>query len=145
MSYWDTSTLGKLYLAEADSPAFAQKAARATVIVTAKLALREMRRVAFRKESDGLIPASTAEVVLSQVDRDIAAGDIRVMEMDARTEAEFDAIMARCYRHSPPIPIRTFDAIHLATARVAGETEVVATDKRLREAGKLLGFSLFPV
>ncbi len=145
MSYWDTATLSKLYLTEADSPAFAQKAANATVIVTAKLALHEMRRVAFRKESDGLIPAGTAEVVLSQVDRDIAAGQIRVVEMDTQAEAEFNAIMARCYRHAPPIPIRTFDAIHLATARVAGETELVATDKRMREAAKLLGFSFFPV
>jgi predicted nucleic acid-binding protein len=131
MSYWDTSALGKLYLPEADSPAFAQKAAHATVIITAKLALHEMRRAAFRKESDGLIAANTAEVVLSQVDRDIGAGQIRVMEMDIQTEAEFNAIIARCYRHAPPIPIRTFDAIHLATARVAGATEVVAADRRL--------------
>jgi len=65
--------------------------------------------------------------------------------MDAQEEVEFNAIMARCYRHAPPIPIRTFDAIHLATARVAGETEVVATDKRMRDAAKLLGFLLFPV
>jgi hypothetical protein len=35
MSYWDTSTLGKLYFPKADSPAFAQKAASAAVIVTA--------------------------------------------------------------------------------------------------------------
>ena len=145
MGYWDTSTLGKLYLAEADSPAFAQKAASAAVMVTAKLALYEMRRVAFRKESEGLIPANTAEVVLSQVDRDIAAGQIRVVEMDAQTEAEFNAIMARCYRLAPPIPIRTLDAIHLATAHVVGETELVATDQRMRDAAKLLGFSLFPV
>ena len=145
MSYWDTSTLGKLYLPEADSPAFAQKAANATVIVTAKLALYEMRRVAFRKESEGLIPANTAEAVLSQVDRDIVAGQIRVVEMGTQTEAEFNAIMARCYRHASPIPLRTFDAIHLATARVAGESELVLTDKRMREAARLLGFSLFPV
>jgi hypothetical protein len=107
MSYWDTSTLSKLYLPEADSPAFAQKAAGTTTIVTAKLALHEMRRVAFRKESDGLIPVNTAEAVLSQADRDIAAGQIRVMDMDAQTESEFNAIMARCYRHAPPMPIRT--------------------------------------
>jgi len=104
-----------------------------------------MRRVAFRKESDGTIPTNTAEAVLSQVDQDIAAGEIRVVEMNAQTEVEFTAIMARCYRHAPPIPIRTFDAIHLATARVAGQTEVVATDKRMRDAARLLGFLLFPV
>ncbi len=99
-----------------------------------------MRRVAFRKESDGLIPANPAEAVLSS-----AAGQIRVVAMDTQAEAEFNAIMARCYRHAPPISIRTFDAIHLATARVAGETELGATDRRMREMAKLLGFSLFPV
>jgi predicted nucleic acid-binding protein len=93
---------------------------------------------------DGVIPANTAEVVLSQVDQDIAAGQIRVVTMDNQTEAEFNAIMARCYRHAPPIPLRTFDAIHLATARAAGETEIVATDKRLRDAAKVLGFTVFP-
>jgi hypothetical protein len=46
---------------------------RVTVILTARLALYEMRRVAFRRDSDGLIPVHTAEVVLNQVDRDIAA------------------------------------------------------------------------
>ena len=40
--------------------------------------------------------------------------------------------------------IRTFDAIHLASARVAGETEIVATDKRLRDAAGLIGFTIFP-
>jgi predicted nucleic acid-binding protein len=65
--------------------------------------------------------------------------------MDAQAEAHFNAIMARCYRHAPPIPIRTFDAIHLATARAAGEAELVATDKRTRDAARLLGFGLFPV
>ena len=63
----------------------------------------------------------------------------------SQTEAEFNAIMAWCYRLVPPIPIRTFDTIHLATARVAGETELVATDKRMRDAAKLLGFTLFPM
>jgi len=145
MSYWDTSTLSKLYLLEADSPVFAQKAANPTTVVTARLSLQELRRVAFRKESEGLIPPHTTEAVLSQVDMDVAAGDLRIMEMDPQTEAEFNAIMARCYRHAPPIPIRTFDASHLAMARVAGETEVVTTDKRMRQAAKLLGFSLFPV
>jgi predicted nucleic acid-binding protein len=144
MSYWDTSALGKLYFPEPDSSTFARKAASTTIMITARLALHEMRRVAFRKECDGLIPSNTAEVVLSQVDRDIAAGQIRVVEMDARAEAEFSIIMARCYRQSPPIPLRTFDAIHLAIARANGESELVATDKRLRAAANLLGFTLYP-
>lgn len=96
MSYWNTSALAKLYLPEADSLAFEQKAADGQVIVTARLALHEMRRVVFRKESDGLIPAGTAEGVLRQVDQDCAAGELRVLESDPRSEAEFNAIMAVC-------------------------------------------------
>lgn len=144
MSYWDSSTLSKLYLPEPDSSDYVQKAANNQVIVTARLALYEILRVAFRKESDGFIQAGTAESVLTQVNQDIAAGQIRVVEMDTRVEAEFNVIMATCYRHAPPVPIRTFDALHLASTRADGQTELVATDKRMRSAAKLLGFSLFP-
>jgi len=144
MSYWDTSTLGKLYLPEPDSADFAQKAAVDPAIATTRLALYEIRRVAFRKESEGFIQAGTAESVLAEVNQDIAAGHIRIVEMDARVEAEFNGIMAACYRHTPPLPIRTLDALHLASARADNQIELVATDKRLRDAAKLLGLSLFP-
>jgi len=43
------------------------------------------------------------------------------------------------------VRLRTLDVLHLASARVAGETELVATDQRMRDAARLLGFSLFPV
>ena len=145
MSYWDTSALGKLYVPESDSAAFAQRAAGDSVIVSCQLARFEMHRIAFRKESDGLIPAGTAEEVLTHLDQDIAAGEIRLVETDSALEASFSAIMAACYRRTPPLPLRTFDAIHLAAARVSGQTEMVATDKRLREAAVLLGLSVYPL
>jgi predicted nucleic acid-binding protein len=104
-----------------------------------------MRRVAFRKESEGFIQSGTAESVLAQVNQDIAAGQLRIVEIDARVEAEFNGIMATCYRHTPPLPIRTLDALHLASARADNQIELVATDKRMRDAAKLLGLSLFPV
>lgn len=144
MSFWDTSALGKLYLPEPDSPVLVQQAANQQTIVVAALARFEMQRVAFRKESEGLIPPGTAETVIAQLEMDIAAGEVRVVEIDARVKAEFEALMKACYRRTPVLNLRTFDAIHLATARVAGETEMVATDKRLREAALLVGLSVFP-
>lgn len=60
MSYWDTSALGKLYVPEADSADFDQKAARDPLIITSSLARLEMHRIAFRKEAEGQIPADTA-------------------------------------------------------------------------------------
>jgi predicted nucleic acid-binding protein len=145
MSYWDTSALSKLYLPEPDSADFARKAAVDPAISTNRLALYEMRRVSFRKESEGFIQPGAAESVLAQVNQDIAAGQIRIVELDAKVEAEFNGIMAICYRHVTPLPIRTLDAVHLGSARADRQNELVTTDKRMRDAAKLLGFSLFPV
>jgi len=144
MSYWDTSALGKLYVPETDSPDFEEKAAGEAVIVTTRLALYEMCRIAFRKEVEGSIPPKSAEDIVSQLQQDLAAGEIRIIEIDSGIEAEFKAIMATCYRNASPLLIRTFDAIHLGSARISGETEVVATNGRLRDAAKLLGLSIFP-
>ena len=137
--------MGKLYLPELDALDFVQRAANQPVIVTARLSLFEMQRLAFRKEGDGLIPAGSAEMVVTQVEQDIAAHEIRVIDIDAKVEAEFGALLRLCYRRTPVLAIRTFDAVHLATARAAGETEVVTTDKKMRDAAKLVGLSLFPV
>ena len=144
MSYWDTSALGKLYFPEPDSASFVQKAATDPIIVASRFALYEKRRVAFRKEIEKLIPAGTAESVLTQVDQDITAGQIRLVEMNLQTKVEFNRIITSCYRHTVPLPIRTLDALHLASACADGQTELVATDKRMRDAAKLLGLSIFP-
>ena len=64
--------------------------------------------------------------------------------MGADVETEFARVLNACFTQSPPVLIRTLDSIHLASARVANETEIVATDRRLREAAALLGFALFP-
>jgi hypothetical protein len=116
MSYWDTSALGKLYFPEADSADFLRKAANEPVIVTAKLATFEMLRVAFRKEVEGFILPGTAETVLNQIHQDIVAGEIRIVQIDALGEAALNTTMATCYRRTPPLLLRTLDAIHLTTA-----------------------------
>ena len=144
MSYWDTSALGKLYVQEADSADFEQKAANESAMVSSDLARFEMHRIAFRKEAEGQIPPNTAEEILRQLETDIASGEIRIIAVGQTVENAFSNIMASCYRLSPPIALRTFDAIHLASARVAGETEIVTTDKTLRTAATQLGFTLYP-
>lgn len=146
MSYWDTSALAKLYTAEADSPVFETKAAEPdATFTTARVTVLEFRRVALRKELAGAIQPNGAETVWQELEADIASGWLRVVEATEQVMLEFDRVMATCYRHSPPVPVRTMDALHLASARVAGETEIVGTDKKLRDAAVVLGFKLFPV
>jgi predicted nucleic acid-binding protein len=130
---------------EPDSLAFRERAAQAGAPpVTAEVTALEMRRVAFRKELTGGLQSGTAETTIAQVDADAPAGRIQVVEQSRAVVRELDEIMAASYRRNPALPLRTLDALHLGSARVAGESEIVATDAPLREAAWFLGFSLFP-
>jgi len=146
MSYWDTSALVKLYAQEADSVTFENYALNASAkFVTSRITLYEARATFERKEAEAILRAGTARQLYGQLVQDVAAGELRLMELGADLEREYGQVLAACYQQTPPIPLRTLDALHLASARVAGETELVATDKRMRDAAKFLGFGLFPV
>ncbi len=146
MSYWDTSTLVKLYAQEPDSAAFENHLLNATTKpATSRIALYEARATFQRKEAEGILQPGFAQQLYAEVLQDVFAGELRLVELGTDVEREYGQVLEQCYQPTPPIPLRTLDALHLASARVAGETEVVATDKRMRDAAKLLGFALFPV
>jgi uncharacterized protein len=146
MSYWDTSTLVKLYAQEADSTTFENHALKiARPMLSSRIAVYEARATFKRKEAEGILQAGTAQTLYTQLLQDVAAGEIHLLELGADVEREYGQVLDLCYQRQSPIAVRTLDAIHLACARAAGDTEIVATDKRLREAAKALGFSTFPV
>jgi len=145
MSYWDTSTLVKLYAQEQDTAAFENYALSAPAKpVTSRIALYEARATFQRKESEGILQPGYAQKLYAQLLQDVSAGELRLVELGADVEREYGQVLGQCYQQTPPIPLRTLDALHLASARVTGESEVVATDKRMRDAAKRLGFALFP-
>ncbi|MEI7729635.1 MAG: type II toxin-antitoxin system VapC family toxin [Verrucomicrobiota bacterium] len=145
MSYWDTSTLVKLYAQEMDSPAFeAYTLNSSSGLVTSRITIYEALATFRRKEAEGTLQPGTAPTLYSELLHDVAAGEVRIIELGADLENEYGQVLRLCYQQMPLIPLRTLDALHLASARAAGETEVVATDKRMRAAAKMLGFSLFP-
>ena len=145
MAYWDTSTLVKLYAKEHDSALFeAQAMSSATGTVASRIALYEARATFQRKEAEGILQSGAAQKLYSELLQDVGTGEVRLVELGPDVEREYGQVLTLCYQQNPRIPLRTLDALHLASARVAGETELVATDKRMRDAAKALGFSLFP-
>ncbi len=145
MSYWDTSCLVKLYVVEPDSPIFRQHVqARGEAVVTGEFARLEFMVTVRRKEAVGEIAVGAAEQHLAHLDLEIQGGVCLLTAVDENVRVQFEDVIKRCYSQTPPIYLRTLDALHVAAARVAGETEIVATDRRLREAAALLGFQLFP-
>jgi predicted nucleic acid-binding protein len=146
MSYWDTSALVKLYVKELDSTVFESyllSAARPPSI--SRIILYEAQATFRRKEAEGMLLAGTAQQLYDRLIQNIADGGIKLVELGAEIETAFGQVLDSCHKASPPIPIRTLDAIHLASAKVAGEPEIVTTDKRMRDAAKQLSFTVFPV
>jgi predicted nucleic acid-binding protein len=57
-----------------------------------------------------------------------------------------DAVLARVSRPFPAEPIRTLDAVHLATAELLGEAPqlmtIVTRDARVRDNARALGYAV---
>ena len=144
MSYWDTSCLLKLYAAEPDSVAFQSHLLAETTTVTSTIARFELWGALRRKESLGDLRFGAARKALAAYDTDAASRLIQVAPLDTMVLAKFEMVIEQCYSRSTPIALRTLDAIHVATALISGETEVVATDNRVREAASFFGLKLYP-
>jgi len=90
MSYWDTSTLVKLYAQEPDSSAFENHAFDSpTPLVTSRIALYEARATFQRKETEGALQVGTAETTYQELEQDVLAGEVRLIELSADVEREY--------------------------------------------------------
>jgi predicted nucleic acid-binding protein len=144
MSYWDTSCLIKLYTPEPDSQLFRDHLDTGAACVTCDITPLEFWAAVRRKESEEVLAPGEARKLQTALESDLADGLIEMTSCGPAVRIRFDEIVDVCHSRVPPIFIRTNDAMHLAAAHCAGETEIVATDKRLREAALALGHKLFP-
>lgn len=145
MSYWDTSALAKLYVVEGDSGVFESRYAASTVAqTTSRLSYYEVLRTLEMKAILGGLNASSLQTHSTRFKTDVVTGRFRLIELSEQVEQEFESVLNRCFSQNPAIHIRTMDAIHLASAIAAGETELVCTDKRLRDAALRCGLAVFP-
>lgn len=144
MGYWDTACLLKLYVIEADSSVLRTHVANGTTIATGEITRLELWAALRRKEVDGDLVEGGARTALGEFDQDVMSGQVRVLPRDTAVASEFENVIDTCYGADPQIYLRTLDAIHLASARLSGESEMVTADRRLRAAALLFGFTLFP-
>lgn len=144
MSYWDTSCLVKLYTPEDDSAIFIEYLRANPLCVTAGLSLLEFWATIRRKEAEAGLAPGKAKTVQDSLESDVLAGSVTVIQFDPEIRRAYFEVVEQCPSQKPALFIRTNDALHLATAKSTVETEIVATDKRLRDAALLSGFSVFP-
>jgi len=108
-------------------------------VLSSCITLIECDRVLIRAVSTSALP----EAVASER-RAVLAGTVDhwvVFDLDAE-------IVERARRPFPDEPIRTLDAIHLATATLAqslvSELAVVSLDDRVRASARQMGFRVLP-
>jgi len=109
---------------------------RAEIVLTSMLTLTESERVLLRTENHGAITGGDAQRLRGMLNRAQASWTrMRVS----------DEVLARAARAFPVEPVRTLDAIHLATALEFASTfpdlRVVSFDARIRSNAEALGIA----
>ncbi|HEV8130763.1 MAG TPA: type II toxin-antitoxin system VapC family toxin [Acidobacteriota bacterium] len=145
MSYWDTSALVKLYVAEVDSAYFLQLlTTQDEPIASSAIATTEVLCVLYRKEQAGALRSGAARRIYSKFGSDVSSGRILTIPYSRDVEAEAEKLVSRVFARKRPVSLRSLDVIHVATALSGGARELVTTDAKLREVSKLVGLNILP-
>lgn len=135
MRYIESSALVAALL-ERDSNALASVRAPGRK-VTSALTIAETARAILRARATARLTAGEERA---------AVGALRRFELRCYVVGVTDAVLARVRRPFPVEPIRTLDAVHLATTETIDEPPplvvVVTRDTRVRENASALGYAV---
>jgi uncharacterized protein with PIN domain len=137
--YVESSAVLSWLLGESGGERVAHVLRDADAIVASDLTVLECERVLIRARTSGLITEAAA------ADQHAALARVSLHWTLLRVDSE---VLDRC-RHPFPIePVRTLDAIHLASALTARaavpRVAMVSLDQRVRENAVRLGFDVVP-
>ena len=142
MIYWDTSCVLKLYAREDDSEEWAGRVAETgSPLTSSSLLSAELLFALEQKEFRGELKAGGAEALGEHFRKAVEKGRFQLYPIGADVLAESARMAATCYHGDHPLPLRTLDGLHLATARLVRCDAIATTDRRMRRAADALGFS----
>lgn len=134
--YVETSAVLRWLFGEAEGEEIQRLLADADKVVTSRSTLVETRRVVRRAEREGRLTGAQASDVLSVFAQ--ASSTWAILEIR-------DEVARRAEDSFPAEPVRSLDAIHLASALLLRESfpdlVVVTTDSRVRANADQLGFA----
>jgi len=138
--YLDTAVIVKLLVREPDSDWF-NTALLGQHFETSELALAEVRSALLAKERAGHITSPervrAGEKFLGMTDDDL----VRLLPLNRLVLERAIAIQLACH---PRIPLRTLDALHVATCDLHRCGALSTTDGRMRAACEQLAITLLP-
>lgn len=138
--YLDSGIIVKLLVREPDS-GFFDSALSGHVLDSSELCLAEVHSALLSKERAGGITSRERQIAVVRFEELIRDEVLRLFPMDSRTFRRATAILQACH---PTVPLRTLDALHVATCDLHQCEILCATDNRMRAAGAQLALKLFP-
>lgn len=138
--YLDSCIIVKLLSPEPDSVMFSQYCA-GRVLHTSELAWTEVFAALLAKERAGKIPRNLREHAAERCQMLINRGTLVAVPLNRVVLNKANGVLGQCH---PDVPLRTLDAIHLASADLCQQFPVVTTDRRMRDAAGRLGLPVFP-
>ena len=137
--YAESSAVLAWLLGERAGERVRQALARAELVMASDLTLVECDRVLIRARTSGDLSTSAAADLRARLNA--AALHWNVLHVDSE-------VVERARRPFPGEPIRTLDALHLATAVIARAAvtglALLSLDSRIRAAGAQLGLGVVP-
>jgi uncharacterized protein with PIN domain len=137
--YVESSAVLAWLLDEAGADDIVSALAAADAVYSSELTLVECDRVFIRAVSLGEIAEAEAER---------RRGELAAAAAHWTTIGVSDEVLSRARRAFPAEPVRTLDALHLASALLVraatSDLTVLALDGRVRRNGRALGFALAP-
>ena len=128
--YLDTSALVKRYLPERNSEAFDAYFAELAPATISRLTLVELRSTFARKRREARLNPEQEAAAMNEVRTDIQNGLLAVTPATDADFIEADRLMDAL----STLPLRTLDALHLATASVLGSGVIATADAVMRRA-----------
>lgn len=136
--YLDTSVVVKLYTRETDSAA-CEQVVEGHKIVSSELLYAELWSALLAKERAGALTSEQRLRVWDFFETHLLEDNIELMRLDGAIVRDAAEIMAKVH---PQVPLRTLDALHLATFAGIESGPLFSMDKRMVDAARLLGFPL---
>ena len=135
--YLESSALLAWLLGEPAAAAVLTKVNRANTVVTSVLTLVETERALIRAEKRHILTAGQAEILKGNLARSRAGWILMEISADVRSRAS---------GVFPSEPVRTLDAVHLATAlifmRVFPDLYLLSLDRRVFDNARALGIRI---
>lgn len=139
MLYAESSAILAWLLGEERGAEVAETLRDAEGVIASDITLVECERVLIRAWSTGRLSEA------GRVDQSSALAHAAAHWVRLRVDAD---VIGRAMRPFPVEPVRTLDALHLASAllarSLAPETRLLSLDQRIRENGTRLGLEVVP-